>query len=104
LIEGKIPLYEEILAWILVCVAPDGVCKRAGEEVGRKASCGLDASAHRSRSDFWDPDIAAAQLSPDGQYIAFLKPWKDTRNIYPYCAENSVLQGGDAERGERSSP
>jgi hypothetical protein len=24
--------------------------------------------------------------------------------IYPYCAENSVLQGGDAERGERSSP
>jgi hypothetical protein len=24
--------------------------------------------------------------------------------LYPYCAENSVLQGGDAERGERSSP
>jgi hypothetical protein len=24
--------------------------------------------------------------------------------VYPYCAENSVLQGGDAERGERSSP
>ncbi len=31
---------------------------------------------------FGNPEIAAAQLSPDGQYIAFLKPWKDTRNIY----------------------
>jgi len=31
---------------------------------------------------FGNPEIAAAQLSPDGQYVAFLKPWKDTRNIY----------------------
>ncbi len=31
---------------------------------------------------FGNPEIAGAQLSPDGQYIAFLKPWKDTRNIY----------------------
>jgi dipeptidyl aminopeptidase/acylaminoacyl peptidase len=31
---------------------------------------------------FGNPEIAGAQLSPDGRYIAFLKPWKDTRNIY----------------------
>ena len=31
---------------------------------------------------FGNPEITAAQLSPDGQYIAFLKPWKDTRNIW----------------------
>jgi dipeptidyl aminopeptidase/acylaminoacyl peptidase len=31
---------------------------------------------------FGNPEIAAAQLSPDGRYVAFLKPWKDTRNIY----------------------
>jgi len=31
---------------------------------------------------FGNPEIAAAQLSPDGRYIAFLKPWKETRNIY----------------------
>ena len=31
---------------------------------------------------FGNPEIAGAQLSPDGQYIAFLKPWKDTRNIW----------------------
>ena len=31
---------------------------------------------------FGNPEIAGAQLSPDGRFIAFLKPWKDTRNIY----------------------
>src|SRR5262245_58386763 len=31
---------------------------------------------------FGNPEIAAAQISPDGQYVAFLKPWKDTRNLY----------------------
>jgi len=31
---------------------------------------------------FGDPEITGSQLSPDGQYIAFLKPWKDTRNVW----------------------
>ena len=31
---------------------------------------------------FGNPEIAGAQLSPDGQWIAFLKPWKDTRNVW----------------------
>ncbi|MFY9744829.1 MAG: alpha/beta fold hydrolase [Acidobacteriaceae bacterium] len=31
---------------------------------------------------FGNPEIAAAQISPDGRSIAFVKPWKDTRNIY----------------------
>src|SRR5512140_3176334 len=31
---------------------------------------------------FGNPEIAAAQISPDGKYIAFLKPWKDTRNVW----------------------
>lgn len=31
---------------------------------------------------FGNPEIAGAQISPNGQYIAFQKPWKDTRNIY----------------------
>jgi len=31
---------------------------------------------------FGNPEIAGAQLSPDGKYMAFLKPWKDTRNVY----------------------
>ena len=31
---------------------------------------------------FGNPEITGAQLSPDGQYIAFLKPYKDTRNVW----------------------
>jgi dipeptidyl aminopeptidase/acylaminoacyl peptidase len=31
---------------------------------------------------FGNPEIAGEQLSPNGQYLAFLKPWKDTRNVY----------------------
>jgi Tol biopolymer transport system component len=31
---------------------------------------------------FGNPEIAAAQISPDGRYLAFLKPWNDTRNVW----------------------
>jgi dipeptidyl aminopeptidase/acylaminoacyl peptidase len=38
---------------------------------------------------FDDPEISGAQLSPDGKYIAFMKPWNKTRNIW-------VQRTGDA--------
>ena len=31
---------------------------------------------------FGDPEIAGAQISPDGRFIAFLRPFKETRNIW----------------------
>ena len=31
---------------------------------------------------FGDPEISGAQISPDGKYIAFLKPLNKTRNIW----------------------
>ena len=31
---------------------------------------------------FGDPEISGAQLSPDGRFIAFLKPFKGTRNVW----------------------
>jgi len=31
---------------------------------------------------FGNPEIAGAQLSPDGKWIAFLKPYKETRNVW----------------------
>ncbi len=31
---------------------------------------------------FGNPEIASAQLSPDGKYIVFLKPWNETRNLW----------------------
>jgi dipeptidyl aminopeptidase/acylaminoacyl peptidase len=31
---------------------------------------------------FGNPEISGAQISPDGRYISFLKPYKDTRNVW----------------------
>lgn len=31
---------------------------------------------------FGNPEIAGAQLSPDGKWTAFQKPWKETRNVW----------------------
>ncbi|HXB23063.1 MAG TPA: hypothetical protein VNV88_16860, partial [Candidatus Solibacter sp.] len=31
---------------------------------------------------FGNPEIAAAQISPDGKYVSFLRPWKDNLNIW----------------------
>jgi dipeptidyl aminopeptidase/acylaminoacyl peptidase len=31
---------------------------------------------------FGNPEIAGAQISPDGKYLAFLKPWNGTLNIW----------------------
>src|SRR5262245_57994696 len=51
---------------------------------------------------FGNPEIAGATISPDGQYIAFLKPWKETRNIWvkktaePYASAHLVT--ADAKR------
>jgi dipeptidyl aminopeptidase/acylaminoacyl peptidase len=45
---------------------------------------------------FGNPEISGANLSPDGKYISFLKPWKDTRNLWvkkveePYDAAKLV--------------
>ena len=35
---------------------------------------------------FGNPEIAAAQLSPDGRFIAFLKPWNNTLNVWVKAA------------------
>src|ERR1041385_7940948 len=29
---------------------------------------------------FGNPEISGAQISPDGKFLAFIKPYKDTRN------------------------
>ena len=36
---------------------------------------------------FGNPEIGGAQLSPDGKFISFLKPYQDTRNIWVKKAE-----------------
>jgi dipeptidyl aminopeptidase/acylaminoacyl peptidase len=45
---------------------------------------------------FGNPEISGAQISPDGRYISFLKPYKDTRNVWvkrtgdPYSAARLI--------------
>src|SRR6266511_3308192 len=47
---------------------------------------------------FGNPEIAGAQISPDGKFIAFLKPYKDTRNIWvkrveePFSAARLIIR------------
>ena len=31
---------------------------------------------------FGNPEIGGAQISPNGKFITFAKPWKDTRNLW----------------------
>ena len=38
---------------------------------------------------FGNPEISGAQLSPDGKYLAFQKPWKDTLNIFVKGSDES---------------
>ena len=38
---------------------------------------------------FGNPEISGAQISPDGKYIAFIKPYNDVRNIWIKSTEDS---------------
>src|SRR5947199_6946613 len=38
---------------------------------------------------FGDPEISGAQISPDGKFIAFIKPLKGTRNVWVKHTEES---------------
>ena len=31
---------------------------------------------------FGDPEVSGAQLSPDGRFLSFIKPYNGTRNIW----------------------
>ena len=48
----------------------------------RKAAASGSAPLIDRELFFGNPEISGAQISPDGKYIAFLKPYKDTRNIW----------------------
>lgn len=70
----------------MLCVALAGVslgaASLAAQTAKDKAStAGLPPLIDRELI-FGNPEIAGAQLSPDGKYVAFQKPWKDTRNVY----------------------
>jgi hypothetical protein len=55
---------------------------------------------------FGNPEISGAQISPDGKFIAFRKPHKDTANIWVKRADepfaNARLLTNEAKRPMRS--
>ncbi len=50
---------------------------------------------------FGDPQIAGAQLSPDGEFITFLKPYNKVRNIYVKIREQAFLEAKPITADER---
>ena len=58
------------------------VAEAQGAPAGQKAAQkGLPPIIDRELI-FGNPEIINAQVSPDGKFLAFLKPWNDTRNIW----------------------
>ena len=74
---------KSILAAIL-CLASTTIL--AAEQKSANLVPGLPPILDRELF-FGNPEIAAEEISPDGKYVSFLKPWKDTRNIYVKAVE-----------------
>ena len=64
-----------VLALVLAVVVP------ASRALAQSAPAGAPPVIDRELF-FGDPEISGAQISPDGKYIAFIKPFKGTRNIW----------------------
>ncbi len=66
-----------VFAFALVCI---GLLNAPANKVVGQA--GNTAPLIDRELFFGDPEISGAQISPDGKFIAFIKPFKGTRNIW----------------------
>jgi dipeptidyl aminopeptidase/acylaminoacyl peptidase len=73
------------LAMVLVPLQAAGQAK-TGATTGTRAANSMTTREVPPLIDreqfFGDPEISGAQISPDGRFIAFLRPFKGTRNIW----------------------
>ena len=65
-------LFAGLCAVLTIAIAP----------IGSRAQTGNQPPVIDRELFFGDPEIAGAQISPDGKFIAFMKPLKGTRNIW----------------------
>ena len=65
----------------MLCLALAASSLAAQTSKGTTSNGGLPPIIDRELI-FGNPEIAGAQISPDGKYLAFQKPWRDTRNVY----------------------
>lgn len=77
---------RRLLALPLLAILVAGPCALAADPVAQPAAPKAKPAAKVPLLDrelfFGNPELAAAQLSPDGQFIAFMKPWQGTRNVW----------------------
>lgn len=66
---------------ILTCIALAATSLRAQTNGNKAATSGLPPLIDRELI-FGNPEIVNPALSPDGRFLAFEKPWKNTRNIF----------------------
>src|SRR5579862_9843852 len=66
----------------LLCLALAASSLAAQSTKDKKTSAGGPSPLIDRELIFGNPEIAGAQISPDGKFLAFQKPWKGTRNIY----------------------
>lgn len=66
---------------VLICFALAATSLGAQTNDKKPVAAGLPPLIDRELI-FGNPEIVNAELSPDGKYLAFQKPWHDTRNIY----------------------
>src|SRR5215510_3859690 len=64
----------------LLCLALS-VSTLSAQDKSKQASTGLPPLIDRELF-FGNPEITGGQLSPNGKYLSFEKPWKDTLNVY----------------------
>jgi hypothetical protein len=64
-------------AWLFVC----SLAFLLAPALPAQAQSGMPPLIDRQLF-FGDPEISGAQISPDGQFISFIKPFKGTRNIW----------------------
>src|SRR5437899_8741531 len=63
---------------ILTCIALAATSLRAQTNGNKAATSGLPPLIDRELI-FGNPEIVNPELSPDGRFLAFEKPWKNTR-------------------------
>ncbi|MGE5357377.1 MAG: alpha/beta fold hydrolase [Bacteroidales bacterium] len=76
-------MFKRTAAFLLGCLALIAAASvpAAGQSTGSSVPPIIDRELF-----FGDPEIAGAQISPDGKYISFLKPFNGTRNIWVKAA------------------
>ena len=70
------------LALLCVVLGATGAFGQAAAPAAAPRSTGEQPPVLDRELFFGNPEITGAQLSPDGRYAAFIKPYKDTRNVW----------------------